>query len=108
MQVVQMPKDAPLHRILDDARQLSWVLLRERRFASNAPDLLLAAVAIGDLEAKPLTAFKLADFIGMPRPTVIRRLAAMARSGLVERDSRRRYVLTPEGRRRAGKAAGVA
>ncbi|HDR9482819.1 TPA: hypothetical protein QDC20_003636 [Burkholderia aenigmatica] len=54
-----------------------------------------------------MTAFKPADFIGMPRATVIRRLAAMARSGLVERDSRRRYVLTPEGRRRAAKAAGV-
>ncbi|MCW0101048.1 helix-turn-helix domain-containing protein [Burkholderia pseudomallei] len=103
-----MPRRTSLHRALDDMRALSWMLLRERRFASNAPDvLLICAVAIGDLEAKPLTAYKLADFIGMPRPTVIRRLAAMARSGLMERDSRRRYVLTPEGRRRAAKAAGV-
>lgn len=90
-------------------RALSWALLKQRRFASNAPDaLLLAAVAIGDLEGRPMGAYKLSAYVGMPRGTVIRRLAAMMRAGLVERDDRRRYVLTPEGRRRAAKAASVA
>ncbi|WP_367949109.1 helix-turn-helix domain-containing protein [Paraburkholderia sp. NMBU_R16] len=68
----------------------------------------MCAVAIGDLEGRPLTAYKLAQYIGMPRPTVIRKLASMTCAGLVERDARRRYLLTPEGRRRAAKAAGVA
>ncbi|MDF3106943.1 helix-turn-helix domain-containing protein [Burkholderia semiarida] len=104
-----MPKRAPLQRILDDMRQLSIALLRERRFASRAGDvLLLVGVAIGDLEARPMTAYKLASYVGMPRATVIRRLASLARAGLVERDGRRRYVLTPEGKRRAAKAASVA
>ncbi|KWC93532.1 hypothetical protein WL57_05335 [Burkholderia cepacia] len=96
-----MPKHAPLHRILDDMRQLTIALLRERRFASSAGDaLLLVGVAIGDLEAKPMTAFKLAQYIGMPRPTVVRKLARMARAGLVRRDGRGGYGLTDEWRRR--------
>lgn len=83
------------------------VMLRERRFASHAGDvLLLIGVAIGDLEAKPMTAYKLAAYVGMPRGTVLRRLALMVRAGLVARDSRRRYTLTDEGRARAGMAAG--
>lgn len=101
-----MPKQTALHRAIETMRQLSLALLKQRRFASNASDtLLICAVAIGDLEDRPLTAFKLAQFIGMPRPTVIRRLARMTRDGLVRRDGRRRYTLTDEGRRRA---AGVA
>lgn len=83
-------------------RALSWMLLRERRFTSNAADvLLICAVAIGDLEARPMTAFKLAQYIGMPRPTVVRKLARMARAGLVVRDGRGRYELTDKARRRA-------
>lgn len=83
-------------------RKLSIALLRERRFASHAGDvLLLVGVVIGDLEAKPMTAYKLASYVGMPRGTVIRKLARMARAGLVMRDGRGRYRLTDEGRRRA-------
>lgn len=90
-------------------RHLSFALLRERRFASNAGDvLLLVGVAIGDLEAKPFTAYKLAAYVGMPYGTVVRRLALLVRAGLVARDGRRRYMLTDEGRRRAAKAAGRA
>lgn len=90
-------------------RALSLALLKERRFASNAADvLLLCAVAIGDLEARPMTAYKLADYIGMPRPTVIRKLASLARAGLVRRDGMRRYSLTDEGRKRVAKAGSVA
>lgn len=86
-------------------RALSLVLLGQHRFASHAGDvLLLVAVAIGDMEGKPMAAYKLAGYAGMPRGTVIRRLARMAHSGLVERGSRGRYTLTPEGRMRAAKA----
>lgn len=96
----------PLRRVLGDMRELSFALLRERRFASHAGDvLLLIGVAIGDLEAKPLTAYKLADYVGMPRGTVLRRLAMLRRAGLVDKDGRR-YTLTREGRRRATKASG--
>ncbi len=74
-----MPRSTQLHRILHGMR----------RFASHVDDvLLLVGVAIGDLEAKPMTALKLAAYVGMPRGTVIRRLARMARAGLVARDGR--------------------
>ncbi|MHA6928273.1 hypothetical protein [Ralstonia pseudosolanacearum] len=76
-----MQKRIPLHRVLEDMRALSWMLLRQKRFASNAPDvLLLCGVAIGDLEARPMTAYKLADYVGMPRGTVLRRLAMLRRA----------------------------
>ncbi|WP_423191998.1 helix-turn-helix domain-containing protein [Cupriavidus sp. H18C2] len=102
-----MSKRTALHRVLDDMRHLSFALLRERRFASNAGDvLLLVGVAIGDLEARPMTAYKLAAYVGMPRGTVLRRLAMLGRAGLVAKDGRRRYSLTDEGRRRAARAAG--
>ncbi|EHP42310.1 hypothetical protein OR16_15314 [Cupriavidus basilensis OR16] len=82
-------------------------LLGQHRFASHAGDVLLVcAVAVGDLEGKPMTAWKLAAYVGMPRPTIVRRLARMARAGLVARDGRGRYSLTTEGRRRAARAAG--
>ncbi|MBR7958910.1 helix-turn-helix transcriptional regulator [Burkholderia vietnamiensis] len=87
---------------MDTMRALSIVLLKEHRYASQAGDVLLVcAVAISDAEGKPMTAYKLAQYIGMPRPTVIRRLANMVRAGLVVRDRRGRYALTHEGRRRA-------
>lgn len=102
-----MPRQTSLHRVLEAMRDLSMVMLRERRFASHAGDvLLLVGVAIGDLEAKPMTAYKLSSYVGMPRGTVLRRLALMARAGLVAKDGRRRYTLTDEGRRRAVRAAG--
>ncbi|WP_210772682.1 helix-turn-helix domain-containing protein [Ralstonia pseudosolanacearum] len=101
-----MSKRTPLHHAIDTMRALSLALLRERRFASRAGDvLLLVGVAIGDLEAKPMTAYKLADYVGMPRGTVLRRLAMLRRAGLVDKDGRR-YTLTDEGRRRAVRAAG--
>ncbi|WP_175978032.1 hypothetical protein [Burkholderia sp. BCC1047] len=69
---------------------------------ANAPDLLLiCAVAIGDLEARPMTVFKLAEYIGMPRGIEIRRLARMTRAGPVVKDGMRRYTLTEKARRRA-------
>lgn len=101
-----MPKFAPLRRTLDAMRALSIALLGQHRFASHAGDvLLLLGVAIGDLEAKPMTAYKLADYVGMPRGTVLCRLAMLRRAGLVDKDGHR-YTLTSEGRRRAVRAVG--
>jgi DNA-binding IclR family transcriptional regulator len=83
-------------------RTLSLALLRERRFAARAGDvLLLVGVAIGDAEGKPMTAHKLEGYVGMPRPTIVRRLASLERACLVARDGRGRYSLTDEARRRA-------
>lgn len=99
-----LTKRDPLHSILDDMRGLSLSLLKQPRYASAAGDvLLLVGVAIGDAEKRPFTANKLATYIGMPRATVIRKLAYMVRDGLVEPDGRC-FILSAEGRRRMHKA----
>jgi Mn-dependent DtxR family transcriptional regulator len=62
--------------------------------------LILMGVMIGEAEGKLLSAYKLAGFIGIPRATVMRRLARLQRDGLVERDHRKAYSLTEKGRLR--------
>jgi CRP-like cAMP-binding protein len=57
------------------------------RPGSAADDVaLIIGVFIGQAEGRPMTAAKLADYIGMPRPTVIRKLRALACRGLIEMD----------------------
>lgn len=99
-----MPKHAPLHQSIETMRALSWALLKERRFGARAGDvLILMGVMIGQAEGKPLSAFKLADLVGIPRPTVMRRLARLTRDGLLMRDHLKRYMLTDEARKRAAR-----
>jgi len=59
---------------------------RQQEFGSRTVLLLIAAaVFLGTIEGRPLTASKLAAYVGMPRPTVIRRLRILSRGGSVER-----------------------
>jgi DNA-binding IclR family transcriptional regulator len=68
---------------------------RPQRFGARAGRLLImAAVLATTLDRRPMTAHKLAGYVGMPRPTVIRHLRQLEREGKVERDGRRRYSLT--------------
>ncbi|MDK3021720.1 helix-turn-helix domain-containing protein [Cupriavidus taiwanensis] len=82
-------------------RAISIALLGQHRFASHAGDvLLLCAVAVGHGEGKPMTAHKLAGYVGMPRPTAVRRLRHLEAMRLVQRGDGGRYQLTDEGMRR--------
>jgi hypothetical protein len=56
--------------------------LREPHFEQT---VILAAVALGELEGRPFQTSKLAEFLGVPRPTLVRRLRGMAEEGLIER-----------------------
>lgn len=47
--------------------------------------LLLCAVTVGVVEARPMNAGKLSHFGGIPRPTAARRLAALQSTGVVSR-----------------------
>lgn len=52
---------------------------------SVADDVLLViAIFIGQAERRPMTAAKLADYAGMPRATVVRKLRELKARGLVE------------------------
>lgn len=52
--------------------------------SASADVLLLVAAYIGQAERRPMTANKLASFVGMPRATVVRKLREMQTAGLIE------------------------
>lgn len=70
--------------LLDALRAFGAAYLGHKRFGARADELvLLAAVFVGQAEGRPMNASKLADYAGMPRPTVIRKLQALARRGVL-------------------------
>lgn len=59
--------------------------LRTKHYSSRCDDvMLMCAILIGQVERKPMTAAKLADYAGMPRPTVVRKLRQFEQAGMVE------------------------
>ncbi len=50
--------------------------------------LIVAAIVVGQVEGHPLNASKVAEWVAMARPTVIRRLAALEKKGVLVRDGR--------------------
>jgi predicted Rossmann fold nucleotide-binding protein DprA/Smf involved in DNA uptake len=72
--------------MLDAMRRFSVGLVPPDRFGADANDLaLFAGLLIGTAEGRPMNATKLAHYVGIPRPSVIRKLDALTRRGLVER-----------------------
>jgi DNA-binding transcriptional ArsR family regulator len=62
-------------------------------FASSADVvLILFGLWIGHADGRPMTIGKLAQYIGMPRPTVARKLKEMEASGLVKPIGPGKYV----------------
>ncbi|QOZ25263.1 helix-turn-helix domain-containing protein [Bradyrhizobium sp. CCBAU 51753] len=58
----------------------------QHQFGSRIGLLLIgAAVYISTVEGRPMTASGLAAFVGMPRATLIRRLARLRRLGIVDK-----------------------
>jgi DNA-binding IclR family transcriptional regulator len=59
--------------------------------------LVLQACYLGTLQGRPMSASKIAHFLGMPRTTVIGRLAFLTEHGYAKRDvSGAAYVISPE------------
>lgn len=80
--------------LLDVLRAFGAAYLGHKRFGARADELvLLAAVFVGQAEGKLMGASKLADYAGIPRPTVIRKLRALARRGVLERIDGGLYAL---------------
>ncbi|KVX10607.1 hypothetical protein WL01_22490 [Burkholderia ubonensis] len=80
--------------LLDVLRAFGAAYLGHKRFGARADELvLLAAVFVGQAEGKPMNASKLATYAGIPRPTVIRKLQALARRGVLERIDGGLYAL---------------
>lgn len=67
------------------------------RFGMESSDtLLLASVMIGTIDGRHMTAAKLADYAGIPRPTVVRRLEFLVSLGLVQALPGRRFAIPPQ------------
>jgi hypothetical protein len=49
-------------------------------------------VTVGDVEGKPFSVAKIADYMGVPRTTVYRRLSRLQSWGLVDRRGRHYYL----------------
>jgi hypothetical protein len=63
------------------------------RFGSRMETLYVClAIALGHMENRPLTVSKLANFIEMPRPTVLRKLEQLERWQLITRRAGRLYL----------------
>ncbi|QOE32768.1 helix-turn-helix domain-containing protein [Achromobacter phage Mano] len=59
-------------------------ILKDERFGTRADDAVLCcAIFVGQAEHKPMTAAKLAEYAGIPRPTVVRKLRQLQVEGIV-------------------------
>jgi hypothetical protein len=59
-------------------------ILKTKRYTSSADSIIvMCGIWIGQAEGKPMTAAKLAQFIGMPRATVIRKVNDLLKLGIV-------------------------
>ena len=107
--IVETQQRAQLTRtILDAMRRFSAGLVPTERFGAHADDLaLFAGLLIGTAEGRPMNASKLAHYVGIPRPTVIRKLNALARRGMVERTGGAFVLVAVAGLPEGGKAVGV-
>jgi hypothetical protein len=71
--------------VLDLHRNFAAHYLGSAGYGSVADDsLLLCAIFVGHYEKRPMTAAKLAGFVGLPRTTVGRKLKRLVACGLVE------------------------
>lgn len=74
---------------LEIMRLFCAAYFRDNLYGSRASDFIVAgAVFVGQAEGRPLNASKVADFAGMPRPTVVRKLAELEAEGIVAKNGR--------------------
>jgi hypothetical protein len=58
--------------------------------------LVLAAIALGTIEGRPFRAQKLAEYVGMPRTTLLRRLEELREEEWIGYDDKGRILARPE------------
>lgn len=82
---------------VDLTRALHGILLPDTAHhfgAENETLLVLIAVYIGDAENRPMSASKIAGYVGLPRASVYRRIDRLTKEGRIERCGRN-YRLVP-------------
>ena len=73
---------------------LRWSLRSSKRALWHAPRDFFhrVSVALGDIDGKPFSVAKIADYMSVPRTTVIRRLDQLQSWGLIDRRGRHCHV----------------
>ncbi|WP_441227979.1 helix-turn-helix domain-containing protein [Tardiphaga sp. 20_F10_N6_6] len=78
-------------------QQISSAMFHDGAFGVRADDALLCcAVYIGHAEGRPMKAANLAEYTGIPRSTVTRKLKGFKRAGLFDVDGEGRVTFTDE------------
>lgn len=81
---------------IDLLRGGSQNILGEPDFGSALEtQVITMAVSLGQLEGRPMSASKIAGYVGIPRTTVLRKLQALVAAGLVVRGTRGAYAFGP-------------
>jgi DNA-binding IclR family transcriptional regulator len=80
-------------------REMSEKFIKGDGVAPYADDVLLcAALFIGQYEGRPMTAAKIAAYIGMPRPSAIRKLEGLMVRGIVTQSAAKHWVIASDKR----------
>lgn len=84
-----------ISRLMIDMMRTSVAIFLQQDNATTYSDELMmcAAIFIGQAEGKPFTAGKIASYIGMPRPTVVRKLHSLCRRGFIVRSDGKRWSI---------------
>lgn len=83
--------------VLDLHRAWVRTYFDKKAFGSHADEFLLCmAIIVGQAEGRPMNATKLATLAGLPRPTVMRKLAAFQMRGLVRKVPPNGYAMNPD------------
>lgn len=94
-QISETPASIVARLYLSIARSIGAGLLKVDKFGSCGDELILtAAIYIGQAEGRPMTASKLADYSGIPRPTVVRKLQRLQKRGIVQMTGDRSALLS--------------
>lgn len=86
-------RKAACRLILELMRGFAESYLKIENFGANADLVVLfAAILIGQIERKPMTASKLAIYAGIPRPSVVRKLRQLEVRGAIKKTGRAAFI----------------
>lgn len=95
MPVVKQSRLIIAKMVLSMIHHFNVSLLYNKGTAHNANDVVIVlGVAVGVHENKPMTAAKLALYISMPRPTVIRRVQLLVERNILVINSNKQIILS--------------
>lgn len=88
------PQTVAARLLLTLTKEVAAAVLTEDGFGSHADEVMLcSAVWIGHAEDRPMTAAKIAEYIGMPRATVVRKLEQLKARGILHTVAKGRWCI---------------